>query len=644
MALYILLLPLFSSVLCGLFSKKISHKVSSIFSSSCIFITFIISAYFFYQQINHHDKIVINFFAWFTLDNLSVNWGFFLDQLTAIMLVVVTSVSLIVHLYSYGYMHDDPNLPRFMSYLSLFTFAMLALITANNFLQLFFGWEAVGLCSYLLIGFWYEKESAAKAQMKAFIVNRFGDFAFLIGIFLIFKHTGTLDFAEVFDNYDLIKKEYVSLLGYNYNALDFVCLMLFLGCMGKSAQIGLHVWLPDAMEGPTPVSALIHAATMVTAGVFLLARCSYLFEYSTNILSIITIIGAITALFAASIAMVQNDIKKVIAYSTCSQLGYMFMASGVSAYQAAIFHLFTHAFFKALLFLCAGNVIHALSGEQDIRKMGGIWRKIPYSYSLFIIGSIAIMGIYPFAGYYSKDLILESLYAANTQIGFYAFCLGLATAFITAYYSMRLLILVFHGDSNYSKESHEPHEASFIMIFPLVILAFGAIFSGVFGSYVLEVDKYSGYFTGSIFNHYEHDALEKAHHVDYFIKKLPTIFAALGILFSFLRFVILKNLNFNDIFGKLYNILLNKYYIDEIYFCFIVKPARNLAACLWRFVDVKVIDGFGPGGATISVIKAAKNISAMQTGYIFNYAFLILMSLVILISWFSFSYLIEFLR
>ncbi len=477
--LYLMLfLPLLGSFISAFFYKKIGDKTCQILTSAFIVIAAILSSIILLDTIKTGKTYEYPIFNWITSGTLKLHWSIYVDSLTAVMLVVVNSVSALVHIYSIGYMSHDPHKPRFMSYLSLFTFMMLSLITADNFLQLFFGWEGVGLASYLLIGFWFKKESANNASMKAFIVNRVGDLGLLIAMFLIFKTFGTLTFSEVFTQAAEQSKNTIKIFGGEFNLITTICVFLFIGAMGKSAQIILHTWLPDAMEGPTPVSALIHAATMVTAGVFLVARCSPLFEYSQYALNLVAFVGATTAIFAATVAIVQTDIKRIIAYSTCSQLGYMFFAAGMGAYNIAIFHLFTHAFFKALLFLGAGSVIHAFHDEQNIEKMGGVWKKIPMTYALMVIGTLALTGFPLLAGFYSKDAIIESAYFSKSLFAGYAFVIGLTTAFITSVYSWRLIFKTFHGKYNNAMSFDKVHESGLVMIIPLVVLAIGAIFSG----------------------------------------------------------------------------------------------------------------------------------------------------------------------
>ncbi len=476
----IIFLPLISSIISGFFGNKIGERNSEILTSVFVSISSILSFFIFYKVLayNYNNNVVVA--TWISSGSLNVNWSINVDALSSVMLVVVTLISAIVHVYSIGYMSHDPYKPRFMAYLSLFTFSMLTLVTSDNFLQLFFGWEGVGLCSYFLIGFWYKKESANAAAIKAFIVNRIGDFGFALGIFLIFYLFGTVNYNEVFQLVPNILNKEISFLGLNVYSINLICVLLFIGAMGKSAQLFLHTWLPDAMEGPTPVSALIHAATMVTAGVFLVVRCSPIYEFSQFALNLITIIGMSTALFAATVALVQNDIKKIIAYSTCSQLGYMFFAAGVGAYNVAMFHLFTHAFFKALLFLGSGSVIHSFKDEQDIREMGGVWKKLPYTWILMIIGTLALTGFPFLSGFYSKDAIIEFAYLRGNTPGYFAVGIGIFTAFLTSIYSWRLLLKTFHGTYNNKKINHETiHESPMVMIIPLIILAIGSIFAGI---------------------------------------------------------------------------------------------------------------------------------------------------------------------
>ena len=479
MELALIFLPLLASITSGFFGKYLGDRNSEIVTSLFVSVSALLSIILFYQVIvnGYENNVVVA--TWINSGTLDVNWSIKVDALSSVMLVVVTLVSALVHIYSIGYMSHDPHKPRFMAYLSLFTFSMLTLVTSDNFLQLFFGWEGVGLCSYFLIGFWFKKETANAAAIKAFVVNRVGDFGFALGIFLIFYLFGTVNYVEVFNQIPQIVEKKLLFLGMNVGAIDLICILLFIGAMGKSAQIFLHTWLPDAMEGPTPVSALIHAATMVTAGVFLVVRCSPIFEYSPLTLNIITIVGMTTAFFAATVALVQTDIKKIIAYSTCSQLGYMFFAAGVGAYNVAMFHLFTHAFFKALLFLGSGSVIHSFKDEQDINQMGGVYKKLPYTYAFMIIGTLALTGFPFLSGFYSKDAIIEFAYLKGNTTGYYAAGIGILTAVLTSIYSWRLIFKTFHGDYNNKKTNiHEMHESPLVMLLPLFILAIGAIFAG----------------------------------------------------------------------------------------------------------------------------------------------------------------------
>jgi NADH-quinone oxidoreductase subunit L len=548
-----------------------------------------------------------------------------IDPLSAVMLVVVTLVSSLVHIYSIGYMSHDPHKPRFMAYLSLFTFAMLMLVTSDNFIQLFFGWEGVGLCSYFLIGFWFKKESANAAAIKAFVVNRVGDFGFALGIFLIFYLFGTVNYSEVFQQIPTVVDKNLMFLGFEVKAIDLACLLLFIGAMGKSAQILLHTWLPDAMEGPTPVSALIHAATMVTAGVFLVVRCSPIYEYSPLILNLITIVGMSTAFFAATVALVQTDIKKIIAYSTCSQLGYMFFAAGVGAYNVAMFHLFTHAFFKALLFLGSGSVIHAFKDEQDINNMGGIWKKLPYTYALMIIGTLALTGFPFLSGFYSKDAIIEFAYLKGNTVGYYAAGIGIFTAFLTSIYSWRLIFKTFHGDYNNKKiDISETHESPLVMMVPLVILAIGAIFAGFLFKDLFIGHGEENYFWSDSIKFLK--PLSTDHPPLWFLLLTPCL-VLLSIPMSYYLFVKNKALpnTIAEINRPLYKFLINKWYFDELYETIFIKPSKKLGLFLWKFCDGKIIDGFGPDGISSFIKKCSIKANKFQSGFIYQYAFVMLL-------------------
>lgn len=644
MALYIILLPLLGGIITGLLSGNISNKLAGWLNSTFLVITALIAAFTFYQVTCLDRVIDLHLFNWLELVGGNISWSIHIDALGAIMLLVVTIVSALVHIYSTSYMHDDPHMPRFMAYLSLFTFFMLMLVTADNLMQLFFGWEGVGLCSYLLIGFWYHKDSACNAAIKAFIVNRVADVFFVIGIFSLYYLFDSLNFSYIFAHLHMLEKVRLTLFGFNCGAAEFIAFMLFVGCMGKSAQIFFHTWLADAMEGPTPVSALIHAATMVTAGVFLIARLSPLFELAPAVLSIITFVGAITAFLAASIALVQNDIKKIIAYSTCSQLGYMFIACGVSAYPAAIFHLYTHAFFKALLFLGAGSVIHAVSGEQDIRKMGGLWKKLPITYCVMWIGSLAICGVWPFAGYFSKDAILEAVFVKGTEMSEYAYSLGLCAAIFTAFYSFRLLFLTFHGQENFSKKiAAHVHEGGLAMKMPLLILAIGAVSAGYIGEkywHLLAPDL--NFWRQSIVIATNHNLLEQIHNIDLSVKFTPTIAGLIGFMVAYL-FYIKRSTMLEKLYQQfewLYAILLHKYYVDEIYQIIIVEPLKRIANYLSSFIEVKYIDGMGPNGVARLVTTISGRVAKLQTGYIYHYALAILLGLI----FFSLYYIITFIN
>ena len=625
MEISIIALPLIASIISGFFGKLIGDRSSEIITSLLVSISAIFSVLVLYEVVvnQYQENIIIA--TWISSGSLEVNWSMKIDSLSAVMLVVVTSVSALVHIYSIGYMSHDPHKPRFMAYLSLFTFAMLMLVTADNFIQLFFGWEGVGLCSYFLIGFWFKKESANKAAIKAFVVNRVGDFGFALGIFLIFYLFGTVNYTEVFAEIPNITDKNLVFLGITFNAVDLICLLLFIGAMGKSAQILLHTWLPDAMEGPTPVSALIHAATMVTAGVFLVVRCSPIYEYSDLALNIITIVGMSTAFFAATVALVQNDIKKIIAYSTCSQLGYMFFATGVGAYNVAMFHLFTHAFFKALLFLGSGSVIHAFKDEQNINNMGGVWKKLPYTYSLMIIGTLALTGFPFLSGFYSKDAIIEFAYLRGNTTGYYAAGIGIFTAFLTSIYSWRLIFKTFHGGYNNKEiKIDETHESPIVMLIPLVLLSIGAIFAGfLFKELFIGYEGLNNFWRDSIFFL---KPLSTDHPPLWFLLLTPTL-VILSIPLAYYLF--LKNRNLPErlasINKPLYQFLLNKWYFDELYDVLFVKPSKKLGLFLWKFFDLKIIDGFGPDGISSMIKKFSVKANKFQSGYIYQYAFVMLL-------------------
>jgi len=625
----ILFLPLLGSFISAFFYKRIGDRTCQIITSAFIVTGAILSSIILLETIKTGKVYEYPIFNWITSGSLKLHWSIYVDSLTAVMLVVVNSVSALVHIYSIGYMSHDPHKPRFMSYLSLFTFMMLSLITADNFLQLFFGWEGVGLASYLLIGFWFKKETANNASMKAFIVNRVGDLGLLIAMFLIFKTFGTLNFSEVFSQAADQSKNSIKIFGGEYNLITTICVFLFIGAMGKSAQIFLHTWLPDAMEGPTPVSALIHAATMVTAGVFLVARCSPLFEYSQYALNLVAFVGATTAIFAASIAIVQTDIKRIIAYSTCSQLGYMFFAAGMGAYNVAIFHLFTHAFFKALLFLGAGSVIHAFHDEQNIEKMGGVWKKIPLTYALMLIGTLALTGFPLLAGFYSKDAIIESAYFSKSLFAGYAFVIGLTTAFITSIYSWRLIFKTFHGKYNNTMSFEKVHESGPVMLIPLLLLAVGAIFSGyVFhGIFIGENTQFWG---KAIF------FLKQTAHGHpplWLLILIPTLVIS-AIPLSFILFLKRQDIveGFINNNKPFYNFLVKKWYFDELYDSIFVKSFRGIGTFLWQRGDVKTIDAYGPDGVAKVVKNLSDRASSIQSGYLYHYATVILIGVILIVS------------
>ena len=625
MELTLLFLPLLASIISGFFGKYIGDRNSEIVTSLFVSISSILSLFIFYNVIyeGYENNVVIA--SWINSGSLNVNWSIKIDALSSVMLVVVTLISSLVHIYSIGYMSHDPHKPRFMAYLSLFTFAMLTLVTSDNFLQLFFGWEGVGLCSYFLIGFWFKKDSANAAAIKAFIVNRVGDFGFALGIFLIFYLFGTVNYNEVFLLIPKTLDQDIYFLGINLKSIDLICILLFMGAMGKSAQFLLHTWLPDAMEGPIPVSALIHAATMVTAGVFLVVRCSPIFEYSQIALNIICIVGMTTAFFAATVALVQNDIKKIIAYSTCSQLGYMFFAAGIGAYNVAIFHLFTHAFFKALLFLGAGSVIHSLNNEQDIRKMGGIWRKLPYSWGLMIVGTLALSGFPFFSGFYSKEAIIEFAYLKGNTLGYYVVVIGIFTALLTAIYSWRLIFKTFHGTyENRELKIDSIHESPYVMLVPLIVLAIGSIFAGFFFK-ELFIGQYAS-------NNFWSDSIKflspiSTDHPPLWIVYFTPVIVVLSIPIAYYLFVKNKDIT-NWLVNEnkpLYNFLINKWYFDELYEYLFVRTFKRIGIFFWKNIDLKTIDRFGPDGISNLIKKLSVRAVKFQSGYIYQYAFIMLL-------------------
>jgi NADH-quinone oxidoreductase subunit L len=655
----IVFLPIIGSAIAGLFGRLIGNRASELVTTGLLFVSAALSVIAFNDVALQGHNYIIPILPWIHSGAFAVDWTVRIDSITAVMLVVVTGVSLLVHLYSIGYMADDPHQPRFFSYLSLFTFAMLMLVTANNFLQLFFGWEGVGLASYLLIGFWYTRPSANAAAIKAFIVNRVGDFGFVLGIMGVWAVFHTLDFDAVFAAAPAMVGKSFIFAGHNVDILTTLCLLLFVGAMGKSAQLGLHTWLPDAMEGPTPVSALIHAATMVTAGVFLVCRCSPMFQLSPTALTFVTFIGATTAFFAASVGLFQNDIKRVIAYSTCSQLGYMFAAAGVSAYNAAMFHLFTHAFFKALLFLSAGAVINSMHHEQDMRKMGGLARAIPFTWAMMLIGNLALTGAgIPYlgiglAGFYSKDAIINSAFAAHSGIGSYAFTLLVLSAGMTSFYSWRQFLMTFHGryrgldhdhseehghdlhsdDGHHAPKLEEVHESPLVMLVPLGLLALGAAFAGAAFFHFFIGEGAHSFWRASIFVGGAEGELPV------WVELAPLTVTIIGFAVAYYYYILHPDLprKIAAKRGMLYLFLYNKWYFDELYDFLFVRPAFALGRFLWKRGDGTVIDGLGPDGISARVLDATRGAVRLQSGYVYHYALAMLLGVVALATWFMVS-------
>jgi NADH-quinone oxidoreductase subunit L len=635
----IVFLPLLGSAIAGLFGRLIGARPSELVTTVLLFASVVLSWIGFFQVgFGHQDARVV--LAPFIISGeLHVEWALRIDTLTAVMLVVVTTISAFVHLYSIGYMAQDPHRPRFFSYLSLFTFAMLMLVTADNLVQLFFGWEGVGLMSYLLIGFWYHKPEANAAAIKAFVVNRVGDFGFALGIFALFMMVGAVDFETVFAQAPSLVGKTIHFLGRDVDALTLICLLLFLGAMGKSAQFLLHTWLPDAMEGPTPVSALIHAATMVTAGVFMVARLSPLFDLAPNAAAFVTFIGATTAFFAATVGLVQNDIKRIVAYSTCSQLGYMFVAMGVGAYSVGMFHLFTHAFFKALLFLGSGSVITAMHHEQDIRKMGGLRDQLPVTYVTMVVGTLALTGFPLTAGYFSKDAIIEAAYTGKNPFAIYAFALTVVAAGLTAFYSWRLVFKVFHGLAHDYYARDHAHESPWVMLVPLIVLAAGSILAGYPFKEIFVGHHVAEFFRESVKLNPANFSLENMHDLPWHIVALPTVMMLIGLAVAW-QFYIRRPDIPNSLAKQhdvLYRFLLNKWYFDEIYDFLFVRPALWLGRLLWRGGDGWLIDGFGPDGVSARVIDVTNRVVRLQSGYLYHYAFAMLVGVAALITWFMFA-------
>ena len=658
----IVFLPLFGFLIAGLFGRWIGARGAEYVTSGLLAVSFVLSWIAFFQ-VAEGATAHVPVANWFTSGKVAVDWALRIDTLTAVMLVVVTTVSFLVHVYSIGYMAEDPSRPRFFAYLSLFTFAMLMLVTADNLVQLFFGWEGVGLMSYLLIGFWYERPSANAAAIKAFVVTRVGDFGFALGIFLTFTLTGSVTLDQVFAAAPGLAGKTFHFIGFDWDAATLVCLLLFMGAMGKSAQFLLHTWLPDAMEGPTPVSALIHAATMVTAGVFMVARLSPLFEMSSTALSFVLVIGSTTAFFAATIGLVQNDIKRVIAYSTCSQLGYMFTGLGVGAYSLGIFHLFTHGFFKALLFLGAGSVITVLHHEQDMRRMGGLRTKMPFTFWTMMIGSLALTGVgipftsIGFAGFVSKDPIIEAAFASHRFGATYAFwCVDIAAA-LTAFYTWRLLFMTFfgqrgewagslpaeaqddHGHDERGHGEHAVHESPPVMLVPLAGLALGAAFAGMVFRWFFIGGGHETFWRQSLFLGQENHILEEMEHVPALVSLSPTLMMLAGFLVATYMYVVDKAApkRLADAFPALYRFLLNKWYFDELYDVIFVRPAFAIGRLFWKGGDGAIIDGLGPDGVSARVLDVTRSAVRLQSGYVYQYAFAILLGVAALATWYLFG-------
>ncbi|MBN9081987.1 MAG: NADH-quinone oxidoreductase subunit L [Rhizobiales bacterium 62-17] len=663
----IVFLPLVGFLIAGIFGRQLGPRPSELVTTILLVVAAILSWIAFINVgLGNAGSSVPVLGNWITSGGLKIDWALRIDTLTVVMLVVVNTVSALVHLYSMGYMHEDPHRPRFFAYLSLFTFAMLMLVTSNNLVQMFFGWEGVGLASYLLIGFWYERPSANAAAIKAFVVNRVGDFGFSLGIFLLFALTGSVALDQVFAAAPGLAGKTLHIFGLNVDPMTLVCLLLFVGACGKSAQFLLHTWLPDAMEGPTPVSALIHAATMVTAGVFMIARMSPLFEYAPVALSVVTVIGATTAFFAATVGLVQNDIKRVIAYSTCSQLGYMFVALGVGAYNLAIFHLFTHAFFKALLFLGAGSVIHAMHHEQDMRKMGGLAKHIPVTFWMMTIGTFALTGLPLTAGFFSKDAIIEAAFASQRPGALYAFLLVVIAAGLTSFYSWRLVFLTFFGKERWAADAHDdhahdhghaapaahghddhahddhghgplqPHESPQIMLIPLYVLAAGALFAGLLFRDAFIGEGLEGFWKKALFFGPDNHILHDMHNVPEFVAHVATYMMLGGFIVATLMYVFYTDAprKLAERHGMLYRFLLNKWYFDELYDRIFVRPAFWLGRLFWKEGDGRIIDGLGPDGISARVIDVAGRVVKLQTGYVYHYAFAMLIGVAAFITWY----------
>ncbi len=637
----IVLLPLGGAIIAGFFGRLLGNRASGVLTSLFLVAGAVLSWVAFYQVGILGEETRVTLLPWIGVGDLQTSWALRIDTLTAVMLVVVNTVSALVHIYSIGYMADDDRQPLFFAELSLFTFAMLALVTADNFLQLFFGWEGVGLASYLLIGFWYHRPAANAAAIKAFVVNRVGDFGFALGIFAVFYIFRDVSFDAVFAAAREKQPLTIPFFGYQVDALTLICVLLFMGAMGKSAQFLLHTWLPDAMEGPTPVSALIHAATMVTAGVFMVARLSPLFELSPFALFIVTVVGATTAFFAATVGVAQNDIKRVIAYSTCSQLGYMFTALGLGAYSAGIFHLFTHAFFKALLFLGAGSVIHALHGEQDMRRMGGLRRAIPFSFIMMVVGTLSLTGFPYTAGYFSKDAIIEVAHASHAPAATWAFWSLIISAFLTSFYSWRLIFMTFFGKPRDEHAFEHAHELPPVMTGPLLLLAIGALVTGYFFAPYFVEDLYAKFWRGALFTLPGNSVLTDSHAVEPFlIKSMPTFMMIGGFVVAYISYIALPRIPALTVryLWPIHAFLYHKWYFDELYDFLFVRPTRWLARVLWIYGDGVIIDGLGPDGVAAWASAMAKRAVRLQTGYVYHYAFVMLIGVAIIVTYFAYLF------
>ncbi|GAA4038833.1 NADH-quinone oxidoreductase subunit L [Parerythrobacter jejuensis] len=655
--LIIVFAPLLAAIIGGLGNRALGNTPVKLLTTGALFLSCALSWPIFMAFLSGNaEATVVPVLQWVQSGSLSFDWELRVDALTAVMLVVITSVSALVHLYSWGYMEEDPDQPRFFAYLSLFTFAMLMLVTADNLVQMFFGWEGVGLASYLLIGFWFKKPTANAAAIKAFVVNRVGDLGFMLGIFGTFLVFGTTSIPEILAAAPAMSGSTIGFLGYRLYTMDILCILLFIGAMGKSAQLGLHTWLPDAMEGPTPVSALIHAATMVTAGVFMVCRLSPMFETAPTALAIVTFIGAATCLFAATVGTTQWDIKRVIAYSTCSQLGYMFFAAGVGAYGVAMFHLFTHAFFKALLFLGAGSVIHSMHHEQDMRYYGGLRKKIPITFWAMMAGTLAItgvgvLGVFGFAGFYSKDAILEVAFARGTTMANFAFWAGAFAALLTSFYSWRLMFLTFWGKPRWIESEHiqhsvhktpeeagedttggyAPHESPWVMLTPLVVLSIGAIFAG----FVFKYDFIDGAdFWGNAI-YFNENLMHALHAVPLWVKLTATVSMITGLFIAWMAYIKDTSIPAKtaEQLGPIYHFLYNKWYFDELYNVVFVKPAFWFGRQFWKIGDIGIIDRFGPDGAAWVVMKGSGAAKRFQSGYLYSYALVMLLGIVAAVTW-----------